>query len=305
MKKFSVLLVLIALTLGAYAQNDYGGTGTFSRVINGDGWLRPGGGGRYGGSSNGGGDIGDNILKIKLDGLLSSKIGLGYERVLNGKVTFGVDGLYQLPVNNTSFTADFGSAYDLVSGNISDEQDGFSNIFVPQNYGFQGSTISRFYVMPEVRYYFKEAPRGLYAGLYFKYRSLDYSNNLIYTDTFTTPGTPIDYDYDFNFKMNTASGGLSLGLQTFLLKRVSLDILFFGIQLSSNIGEIEVLTNATPLPADIQQDVQEGVTYINNNLPLVDNIFNLVENTPERILVESRFSSPSIRLPSIRLGIRF
>lgn len=306
MKKFSILIILLFVCFGSFAQNDRQGSGAFSQVINGDGWLRPDGSGNVSSrkSNGGGGGIGGNIIKIKLDGILNSKYGLGYERVLNRKVTFGIDGLYQLPTKSTSFSEDFGLSYDLLSDNLADQQGGITNIFVPANYGFTGSETSRFYVMPEVRYYFKEAPRGLYAGLYFKYRSLDYTNNLQYQDDFIT-GPDTEWNFDFNFKMNTMTGGLALGMQTFLLKRVSLDLVFFGIQYGSNIGSIEMLTKGDPLSADIQSDVQAGVNYINANLPIVENIFELRENTPDRVFVESRFTSPSIRLPSIRLGIRF
>lgn len=298
MKTLSVLLALIIFTFGAQAQNDYGGSGAFGRVINGDGWLRPGGGS----SSN---TIGGNILKIRLDGIASQKFGLGYERVLNEKLTIGLNAFYQLPQKNNNLAKDFGLFFETVIDNLSEQEGVINDIFVPSNYGFQGSEINKYFVMPEVRYYFKNAPRGMFASLYFKYRSYDYSNKLIYTDTFSTPGTPLDYDFDFNFTMNTASAGFALGFQTFLLKRVSLDFILFGIQYSSNIGDIKITRNNQPLPADIQGDVQEGVTYINENLPIVKDIFDLKDNTADLIRVESRFTSPSIRLPSVRLGIRF
>jgi len=303
MKRLSILLVLVAIAISSNAQNDYGGNGGFGQIINGDGWLRPGEGGRTGGGGNG--TPGKNIIKARLDGLLTQKIGLAYERVLNPKITIGVEGLYQLPITNGSLSNDFGLFYDLITDNLSNQETTFDSIFVPSNYGFQGSEINRFFVMPEIRYYFKEAPRGLFAGLYFKYRSYDYGNKLLYTDTFSTPGTPINYDFDFNFNMNTASAGISFGLHTFFLKRISLDLVFFGIQYSSNIGSINITRNNNPLPSDIQADVQSGINYINKNLPLVEDIFRLKENNADEIIVESRFTSPSIRLPSLRLGFRF
>lgn len=300
MKRLLIAFLLLAVSFSVQAQNDYGGSGAFGQVVNGDGWLRPGGGNVRGG---GNGSAGKNVIKIRLDGLYQAKFGLGYERVLNKKISVGLNGFYQLPQKNTSLSEDFGLLFETVIDNFSAEKETFQGIF-PADYGFQGSEINKFFIMPEIRYYFKNAPRGFFAGLYFKYRSYDYQNNLIYTDTLSTPGTPINYDFDFNVQMNTASAGLSLGIQTFLLKRVSLDLILFGIQYSSNIGGIQITTRGDQLPDFVQNDVQAGVDYLNANLP-IDDIFRLRENTPELINIESRFTSPSIRFPSIRLGIRF
>jgi hypothetical protein len=301
MKRLLIAFLLLSVAYTTQAQNDYGGNGGFGQVINGDGWLRPGGGNVRGGGGNG--SSGKNVIKIRLDGLPQSKFGLGYERVLNRKFTIGINGFYQLPQKNSSLSEDFGLLFESVLDNFSAEKETLQGIF-PSNYGFQGSEINKYFIMPEVRYYFKNAPRGFFAGLYFKYRSYDYSNKLLYTDSFSA-AEPINYDFDFNVQMNTASAGLSFGIQTFLLKRISLDLILFGIQYSSNIGEINITRNDSPLPGDVQADIQTGVDYINANLPLVDNIFRLRENTPDFVNIESRFTSPSIRFPSIRLGIRF
>ena len=120
MKKIIGILTILVFTISANAQNDYGGSGRFGRVFNGDGWLRPGGG-----SNN---SPGKGIFKIALDGL-PYKIGLGYERVLTDKITFGVDALYQIPQKNSSDFLDVSFLYDQVVSNTPELGDTIASIF--------------------------------------------------------------------------------------------------------------------------------------------------------------------------------
>ncbi len=301
MKKIILLFTFSFLATIGYAQNDYGGSGAFGRVLNGDGWLRPGGGGAGRGAGSGK-DKGNGILKIKLDGIPALKLGLGYEYVINNKVTFGVDVLYQIPGDGSNDLLNFDFFYDQLNQNGGTSNDSITNLFSTNNYFLKGATINRFYVLPEFRLYFGNAPRGFYAGLYFKYRQFDYDNDFLYVDS----AEGYNIDYNLNFKMNTASAGLSIGFQSFISKTISLDVLLFGIQYSSNIGGLTITTNdKSPIRQDIQDNVTEGVDYLNTNLPIASNLFRIRRIDNDIIDLESRFSAPSIRLPSIRLGLRF
>jgi hypothetical protein len=297
MKRLSILLMLLSVGFIVNAQNDYGGKGVISQVINGDGWLRPVEGGRGGGMSDGG----NNIIKVKLDGIMDMKIGLGYERVLTEKVTFGIDALYQLPQksDNTGLI-NFKLLYDQVLDSDPELKEKIDSIFPSGNYGLTGANLSRWYVMPEVRYYFREAPKGFYTGLFFKYRELSYTNGFEYNNE----GTNENYKYNVDMNMNTASIGLGLGLQTFLTKNISLDLYFFGVQFSSNIGGLTLTSTGIPITGTIQSGTQDVVNFVNENLP-VKNILRVKDINNDIIDLESRFTSPSIRLPSLRLGIRF
>ena len=299
MRKILGFLVVVLVSFSANAQNDYYGEGKFSQVINGDGFLRPDGTGfaRAGSGSSG---PGKNIIKVKLDGLMNKKIGLGYERVLTEKITIGVDGLYQLPSNEgSSDLLSLDAIYDQVVGQYPDLDSLIKNEFPSGNYGLTGADISRFYVMPEVRLYFKEAPKGFYAGLYFKYRQYSYTNQFEYNNDDLAQY----HKYNVEFNMNTMSGGLSLGVQTFATKNISLDLLFFGIQYSSNIGGLKLTTIGVPISNEIQSGVQSGLDIINDSFPW--QVLRKKDINADIIDLESRFNAPSIRLPSLRLGIRF
>lgn len=300
MKKIIGALALVLICMSAQAQNDYYGDGRFMQVINGDGFLRPDGSSFSGAGNSGRGGSGKNIIKIKLDGILSKKIGLGYERVLTDKITLSVDGLYQLPTQGESAgLLNLDAIYDeVVSGNP-DLEKLINDEFPSGNYGLTGSDISRFYVMPEVRLYFGEAPKGFYTGLFFKYREFSYTNGFRYQNE----AQGQDHKYDVDFEMNTASIGLSLGLQLFATKNISLDMLFFGLQYSSNIGGLKLTTIGVPISQEIQDGVQSGLDIINEDFPF--QILRKREINSEIIDLESRFNAPSIRLPSLRLGIRF
>lgn len=303
MQKILGSLILILICFGANAQNDYYGPGhtKFGQIINGDGFLRPDGTGFNGGKSGSGkGGSGKNVIKIKLDGLLQQKIGLGYERVLTDKITLNLDALYQLPTKGSSNgLLDLDALYEQVISGQPDLDSLITNEFPSGNYGLTGSNVNRFYVMPEVRLYFREAPRGFYMGLYFKYRQYSYENEFQYKDE--TAG--IDHKYKVDFNMNTASAGLSLGLHLFATKNISLDMLFFGLQYSSNIGGLQLTTVGVPISNEIQSGVQSGLDIINEDFPF--QILRKKEINSEIIDLESRFNAPSIRLPSLRLGIRF
>ncbi len=293
MKKILGIVTLLVLSCSAFAQNDYNGSGAFSYVFNGDGWLRPGGGSNDNPSKG--------IFKIRLDGLPALKIGLGYERVLTDKITFSVDGLYQVPTTNSGDFLDLDLLYDQVVSGAPGLGDTISALFPSGNFGLEGAEVSRYYIMPEVRFYYGNAPRGFYSGLFFKYRAYDYGNKFLYTDS---PSATF-YNYDVNVEMNTASIGLSLGFQTFLTKTISLDVLLFGLQYSSNIGSIKInATTGSPITQGIQSNTSAAVDFINTELPVASDLLRIVEINNDIINLESRFNSPSIRLPSIRLGIR-
>ncbi len=305
MKRLYILLALMICGFTAKSQNDYGGNGGFGQIINGDGWLRPGEGGS---SRSNDGTGGSNILKINTTSL-PSNVGLTYERVLTSKISLSLSGSFKVPDQSGFFDFDGLSsiAGDLIpelgdTVNSLFSKNAFDLDFIPKE--------TKWFVMPEVRYYFKEAPRGFYTGLFFKYREYAMENNISYRDA-----TNADYrNYEVDFQMNTASAGLGIGVQSNLLKWLTLDIYFIGVQFSSNIGSLSIVPSTdqigdfiptnTTISSDVQSGAQTVVNFANTELPVKD-IFRVKEISSEKIELESRFTSPSIRLPSVRIGIRF
>ena len=291
MKRLSVLLVLVIFTFGAQAQNDYGGSGAFGYIFNGDGWLRPGVVVK---------EPGKNVFKIGISEAANQKVQLGFERALTDHLSIGINALYQIPQAGASdfFSIDnlFDYAKDLGGG----LQDSLDVSFPNLKFSFGAATVNRLWIMPEVRYYFKRAPRGFFMSLYFKYRSYDYDNTFAYKNE-TNADTA---SYNLNIKMNTASAGVSIGFQTFLLKWLSLDFTLFGIQYNSNIGEVDLNIDNQVISSDIQNGVVDAITYINDIFP-VKNVVRQREVNDQRVLLESRFNAVGVRLPSVRLGIRF
>ncbi len=291
MKRLSVLAVLIIFALTSQAQNDYGGSGAFGLVFNGDGWLRPGVIVK---------EPGKNVFKIGIAEAANQKVQLGYERALTDHLSIGIYGLYQIPQAGGSDFFSIDNLFDYAKNIGTGLQDSLDGSFPNLKFYFGDATVNRLWIMPEVRYYFKRAPRGFFASLYFKYRQYDYDNTFAYNNESNADTA----SYNLNIKMNTASAGISLGFQTFLLKWLSLDFTLFGIQYNSNIGEVDLNIDNQIISSDIQNGVVDAITYVNDIFPVKD-VVRQREINDQRILLESRFNALGVRLPSVRLGIRF
>jgi len=133
-----------------------------------------------------------NVIKFNALGVLGSQFQLAYERGLTEKVSIQLSAGYI--TYNSSQTV-------------------FSNSYKSKNNGF--------IIIPEARYYFKEALDGAYLGAFARVRSV----NTDLTDT----SVPIGIDVSREEIAMTVGGGIVVGYQFILAERIVID-LFLGPQ---------------------------------------------------------------------------
>lgn len=111
----------------------------------------------------------------------------------------------------------------------------------------------------EPRFYLgKGAMKGFYIAPYARYSTFDLSFPLKYEYTETSTGTTYNKEALFSGKVNAFSGGLMLGTQFNLGKRVVLDIWWIGAHYGSSSGDLG-FTPTTPFTNDEQNAIRETV----------------------------------------------
>lgn len=141
-------------------------------------------------SNNANAQIKDNVVKLNLFGLIVGQYQLAYERALNENLSV------QLGAGIIS------REWDLSIGNSTNTQ---------QDNGF--------IIIPEVRYYFSEAPKGVYGGAFLRYRSV--TNSVEYT-TFDQNLNTVNAKVEAT--RNAIGGGLLIGYQVLISDAVGIDI---------------------------------------------------------------------------------
>jgi hypothetical protein len=137
--------------------------------------------------------IKDNAIKLPLVGLFGGQYQLAYERALTDKITVNLSGGYIHRTSSQSWDYD---RYTAVT--------------------------SGFLVVPEARYYFKESMKGMYLGLFGRYKSTtqkltDKSDDLMYGGT----------DVSRETKTSSIGGGVVFGIQFLIADAFVIDM-FMG-----------------------------------------------------------------------------
>ncbi|QNL21906.1 DUF3575 domain-containing protein [Hyphobacterium sp. CCMP332] len=132
----------------------------------------------------------DNVVKLNLFGLIVGQYQMSYERALNENLSV-----------------------QLAAGLISREWD--------LSFGTATNTQkdNGFIIIPEVRYYFSEAPKGVYGGAFIRYRSV--TNSVEYTTLDQNLNT---INAKAELSRNAIGGGLLIGYQVLISDAVAIDI---------------------------------------------------------------------------------
>lgn len=139
--------------------------------------------------------IKNNVIKTNLIGILGNQYQLAYERAFNEHMSA------QLSVGYIS---------------TSSSQTIGSNSFESKTSGV--------IIIPEFRYYFTEAPKGVYVAPFARIR--------LVSEDLTDTSNPLNTDVSFEEKVSTVGGGAVFGYQFLIADAVALDI-FLGPQYKS------------------------------------------------------------------------
>lgn len=139
--------------------------------------------------------IKSNVIKTNLVGILGGQYQLAYERAFNENMSAQLSLGY---ITTSGSQTTLGNSYESVTSGV--------------------------IIIPEYRYYFSEAPNGVYLAPFARIRMVKQD----LTDT----SNPINTDVSFEEKVTTVGGGLVIGYQVLIAEAVALDI-FLGPQYKS------------------------------------------------------------------------
>lgn len=152
------------------------------------------------------------VVKIAPLKLINSKIAVGYEHIVNEKITLGGSIQVILPNNFNNFNASLQEGVTNANGgtieNTNLELTGFS-----RKAGVK--------ITPEARYYFSgNAPRGIYGMAFLRYSRLGYG----WENTYIAEQTNNEeVDFNISVPLTVAGGGLGLGVQAVIKDKVTID----------------------------------------------------------------------------------
>ncbi|OLY94960.1 hypothetical protein BUE76_19195 [Cnuella takakiae] len=228
-----------------------------------------------------------NLVKINVGSLLLfQNYNLTIERALTRKISASV-GYRSLPRTEVSKMNAFKKVYDLTGSDAAG---------LEEDWG--GTMASSKAYTAEIRFYGgrKPGPRGFYLGLYGRYASFDVDYNYNY-ETNTT-----NYNIPISATAKGIGGGLYIGVQWLIAKRVALDWQILGGHWGKLTGNGAGLANLSGLSTDEQQDIQYDLEEL---IPTIGNK-NPVAATVNNTGVQLKLDGPFAGLRSgISLGIAF
>ncbi len=224
-----------------------------------------------------------NIVKTNLSSILLNNYSLTYERLLTRKISASL-GYRYMPQTFVTKTALLKPVADALESDTKDQLDKLQ--------------MSCNAITAEVRFYTGRKPgaRGFYAGLYGRYASFSY-----------------DFPYDFDMpagkrlvplkgKSNGIGGGIILGVQSLLFKRVILDIFIVGGHYGNLNGNVDGLTNLSDLTPQQKVDLKNDIESL-ISIGSKKNITADVQNDGVRAKIDMPFAG--IRGAGITVGVAF
>lgn len=180
-----------------------------------------------------------NTVKVNLSALLLRNYSVQYERQVGKKGSANLN-VQVMPFGKLPFVSTIRSQVDI------------------SEIDFDKFQVGSFGIVPEYRFYLgKQALKGFYLGLFGAYH--EYKMNVPITYTVTTKKTGV-----FDGKVQTTTGGLQLGAQFRLSKKLSFDWWIIGPNAGSGSGDL-VYTGSLD-PAE-QQALRDQLEKIKNDAP--------------------------------------
>lgn len=199
-----------------------------------------------------------NFIKTNVTGILLKNYSLQYERILSRKFSIAVQ-YRSMPATAIPFQK-------LILKAVGDEDPDTKKII-------EDFRLSNYAITPEVRFYAsrKGYGRGFYIAPFYRYASFTTNDlNVFYTDE-----NDIESSIKLSGKLNTNSGGVLFGVQSFLGKHIVLDLWLLGPHFGNGKGDFSG-TSSKPLTQSEQDDLRQQLEDI--DIPLTDKTVNVNAN---------------------------
>jgi len=185
-----------------------------------------------------------NIVKLNLTSPLLKNYSLQYERVLSKRISVAVSGRV-MPSSTLPYKS-------LIKDQVTDVDDKYVDQFLDQ------AEFGNYAITPELRWYVgkKGYGRGFYLAPYYRFA------------TYQAKGTDISvedegesYSGDADGTVTAHTGGLLLGAQWLLGKRIGLDLWLLGPNFGRGNGNLN-LVSSTPLDEGEQTELRSQLEKI-------------------------------------------
>lgn len=217
----------------------------------------------------------NNMIKLNLSSLILKNFSLQYERRIGKRTTVALNG-HWMPFGRLSLSQIMKRVINDPAVPVQDFRLGISGI------------------VPEFRYYLSKrgAFQGFYLGAFLAYN--EYKTDL-----------PITYDNDtktgvFNGKLTTLTGGLQIGAQWNLGRRVYLDWWIIGPNFGNAKGDLDF---RGPLTPSEQDDIRQGIEEIKEDVPV--NSIKSYEVNSQGAFIDVKGPWLGLRGMAFNLGFRF
>jgi len=220
-----------------------------------------------------------NILRWNLSSMALGNYHFTYERALSRKISLSLSYRF-MPTGTIPFKDYFDN--NLQSGDVK-----FSEV-----------TVGNSAITPELRFYLgKGNMKGFYLAPYLRFSTFNATTPVRYTST--TGGVPVDKTGDFIGKVTATSGGIMLGWQFNLSRKLLLDFQIIGAHYGTCNGNLDLLAVNSLSPSD-QSSLQNSLNGIKIE-PFT--ITSTVNNNGANIKVSGPWGG--IRGANIGIGFRF
>lgn len=233
---------------------------------------------------------GKNIIKTNLFGNLVGNYNVTYERAFAKKLSFSL-GLRYMPKTNMP-----SALRDVLEKQIDDK-----------NMRLEQFEMGNFAITPELRLYLSAGKmKGFYIAPYARYASFDLKVPLSYD--FTPIGQTEKAYATFTGKFTSISGGLLLGTQFQIAKKLVLDFWIIGAHYGSSSGEI-IASDFNPSidPNNTAQttEFKKQVESVNNNEYGPFKFKGQVSSDYKTAKFTTEGAWAGVRALGLSLGIRF
>jgi hypothetical protein len=182
---------------------------------------------------------GKNVLKVNLGSLVFGNYHVTYERGLSRKVSLSIS-YRHMPVGGLIYKEEIKKYIDNNDPNVINT--------------IEQTTTGNFAITPELRFYTGAGRmRGLYVAPYFRYAKFDASVPARYNST--VAGVRIEKNAIMQGNIQSYSGGILIGVQRYIAKRIAVDIWLIGGHYGISTG-LMVASIDPPMTTAEQQSLQ-------------------------------------------------
>ncbi|MFY7964912.1 MAG: DUF3575 domain-containing protein [Chitinophagaceae bacterium] len=226
---------------------------------------------------------GKNIIKTNLTGDAIGNYNLTYERSILKKMSFSV-GVRYMAKQSLPFQSEM---QDLIGNN---------------DIKIADFKMGNFAITPELRFYLSAGKmKGFYIAPYARYASFDLAVPILYVDPNNASNRK---EVLFDGKITSFSGGLLLGVQTQIFKKLVLDVWIAGGHYGSSNGTLDGDFSKNPLASD--QDVKNLQDKL-DNISVDAGPFTFKGNVVSKTQAVINSTGPwaGIRALGLSIGVRF